>query len=278
MNEHDCLRRFLFEDLGVRGEWVHLQTSFQAAKQYQFMSDSVALQLGQALAVVTLLSATIKFKGSMVLQAQGDGVLRTLVAQATDKREIRGLVRSGENVDGASLQQMMGQGRLVLTTESEIGEPYQGVVSLEGNGLAEVLENYFQHSEQLETRLWLFANKTQVAGLFLQKIPTQEGNLSDWERIIALANTVTANELLTLECENMLHRLFHEEKLRLFAPEMVIFKCQCSREKIATTLRALGRDDLEASIEQQEVIEVSCEFCGQKYSFDKQAVAAILTF
>ena len=278
MNEHDCLRRFLFEDLGVRGEWVHLQTSFQAAKQYQKMSENVALQLGQALAVVTLLSATIKFKGSMVLQAQGEGALRTLVAQATDKREIRGLVRGDENVDGTSLQQMMGQGRLVLTTESKIGEPYQGVVSLEGGGLAEVIENYFQQSEQLETRLWLFADKTQVAGLFLQKIPTQASDDLDWERIITLANTVTANELLTLDCENILHRLFNEEKLRLFAPETVTFQCQCSREKIATTLRALGRDDLEVSIEQQEIIKVGCEFCGQKYSFDKQAVEAILAF
>ena len=278
MNGHDCLRRFLFEDLGVRGEWVHLQTSFQAAKQYQKMSESVALQLGQALAVVTLLSATIKFKGSMVLQAQGEGALRTLVAQATDQREIRGLIRGDENAKGTSLQQMMGQGRLVLTTESEIGEPYQGVVSLEGGGLAEVIENYFQQSEQLETRLWLFADKTQVAGLFLQKIPTQESDDSDWERIITLANTVTANELLTLECENILHRLFNEEKLRLFAPESVTFQCQCSREKIATTLRALGRDDLEDAIKQQEIIEVGCEFCGQKYSFDKQAVEAILAF
>ncbi len=278
MNEHDCLRRFLFEELGVRGEWVHLQTSFQAAKQYQSMSESAALQLGQALAVVTLLSATIKFKGSMVLQAQGEGALRTLVAQATDQREIRGLVRGDESAEGTSLQQMMGQGRLVLTTESKIGEPYQGVVSLEGNGLAEVIENYFQQSEQLATRLWLFADKTQVAGLFLQKIPTQESDDLDWQRITTLANTVTANELLNLECENILHRLFNEEKLRLFTAETVTFKCQCSREKIATTLRALGRKDLEEAIKLQDEIKVNCEFCGQKYSFDTQAIEAILAF
>jgi molecular chaperone Hsp33 len=118
----------------------------------------------------------------------------------------------------------------------------------------------------------------QVAGLFLQKIPTQESDDLDWERVIALANTVTTNELLTLDCENILHRLFNEEKLRLFAPETVTFKCQCSRGKIATTLRTLGRDDLENAIELQDTIEVGCEFCGQKYSFDRQTVEAILAF
>ncbi len=276
MSEPDCLRRFLFEDLGVRGEWVHLQNSFQASKQYQSLSEDVAIQFGQALAAVTLLSATIKFTGSMVLQAQGNGALRTLVAQATNKREIRGLIRTDKIISTGSLQQMMGQGRLVLTTKSNGNEPYQGVVSLEGTGLSGVIENYFQQSEQLPTRLWLFADDNQAAGLFLQKIPMQASDESDWERITTLANTVTVNELLNLDCEKLLYRLFNQEKLRLFEAETVSFKCQCSREKIAETLQTLGRDDLEDAINKQELIEVNCEFCGQTYSFDKPAIEAIL--
>lgn len=276
MIEHDCLRRFLFEDLGVRGEWVHLQESFQAAKQYQTMPDAVALQLGQALAAVTLLAATIKFKGSIILQLQGDGDLRALVAQSNEERGIRGLARCDDNISEGSLQQMMGQGRMVLTLESELGEPYQGVVSLEGDGLADVVENYFQQSEQLKTRLWLFANETQAAGLFLQELPSEDGKSVDWEKIEILANTVTENELLSLGCEKILYRLFNEEKLRLFEGEAVNFECQCSREKITGTLLSLGRDELETAFNEQGLIEVGCEFCGQQYSFDKQAIESIL--
>ncbi|MDQ7089719.1 MAG: Hsp33 family molecular chaperone HslO [Methylococcales bacterium] len=277
MNQNDCLRRFLFDDLGVRGEWVHLQTSFQAAKHYQSLSDHVASQLGEALAAVTLLSATIKFKGSMVLQAQGNGALHTLVAQASDQQEIRGLVRGDKKMAEGSLQTMMGEGRLVLTTKAENGEPYQGIVSLEANGLAEVIENYFQQSEQLPTRVWLFSDKTQVAGLFLQKIPTEGREELDWERITAVANTITADELLNLDCETVLYRLFNEDKLRLFEPQTVTFKCSCSREKIIETLQTLGRDDLESALKEQEIVAVDCEFCGQKYTFNAEAIEMILT-
>lgn len=275
MKQQDSLRRFLFENSGVRGEWVRLTESFQAARKYQNLPEAVVVQLGQALAAVTLLSATVKFKGSMVLQVQGSGELKALVAQATDEKGIRGLARCEDTVTTGTLQQMMGQGRLVLTVESAIGEPYQGVVSLEGEGLSGVIENYFQQSEQLATRLWLFADSHQAVGLFLQELPDQKGYKADWERIEMLANTVTESELMTLDCEEVLYRLFNEEKVRLFDAETVAFKCQCSREKITGTLRTLGRDDLETAINQQGVIEVGCEFCGQKYPFNKQDIASI---
>ena len=276
MIKKDCLRRFLFEELGIRGEWIQLEDSFQAAKRYQKMPDIVAMQLGQTLAAVTLLSATIKFKGSMILQLQGDGALKTLVAQANESREIRGLVRCDEVVKEGSLQQIMGKGRLVLSMESEIGNPYQGIVSLEGEGLAGVVENYFKQSEQLKTRLWLFANSNQAAGLFLQELPSKKNDEADWERVEILANTVTEDELLNLDCETMLHRLFNEEKIRVFEPENVTFKCQCSREKISVTLKSLGREELKSAFDEQGVIEVSCEFCGQQYSFDKAMLESIL--
>ena len=143
MAEQDFLRRFLFEELGVRGEWVNLTRSWQAAKQHQQGSE-VALQLlGQAFAAVTMLSATIKFKGSMILQAQGDGDIKTLVAQATDERKIRGLVRCEGQVVQGDLEDLFGQGRLVLTVGAGSNHPYQGVVPLQGSHLASALETYF---------------------------------------------------------------------------------------------------------------------------------------
>lgn len=277
MKEQDCLRRFLFEELGVRGEWVRLQKSWQQTKQHQQLSQMVQEQLGQAIAAAVLLSATIKFDGSMILQAQGNGPLKVLVAQCTHNRKIRGLARSEADVSAGTVSEMMGEGQLVITVEPKQGEPYQGIVSLQGEALADVISNYFLQSEQLETLVWLFADETQVAGLFIQQLPTQENDEDDWGRISALAKTVTKNEMMTLDCEEMLYRLFNEEKIRLFDTEPVEFECSCSRQKIETTLVSLGREELEEILQERGTVDAGCEFCGVQYSFDKIDVANLLS-
>lgn len=277
MKEQDCLRRFLFEELGVRGEWVRLQTSWQQSKQYQQLSEGVQEKLGEAMASAVLLSATIKFEGAMILQAEGRGGLKALVAQATHDRKIRGLARGDKQITAGSLAEMMGEGRLVITVEPEEGEPYQGVVSLEGEALADVITRYFLQSEQLETRVWLFANETHAAGLFLQELPVQESYEADWERISTLASTVTQEEMLTLGCEEMLYRLFNEEKVRLYEPEAIEFECGCSLQKIEKALITLGKDELNSILEEREKIEVDCEFCGEQYHFDKVDVDSLLS-
>ncbi len=277
MKEQDCLRRFLFEELGVRGEWVRLQKSWQQTKQHQQLSDVVQEQLGQAIAAAVLLSATIKFDGSMILQTQGNGPLKVLVAQCTHNRKIRGLARSAADVSAGTVSEMMGEGQLVITVEPKQGEPYQGIVSLQGEALADVISNYFLQSEQLETLVWLFADETQVAGLFIQQIPAQENAEDDWGRISALANTVTKNEMMTLDCEEMLYRLFNEEKIRLFDTEPVEFECSCSRQKIETTLVSLGREELEEILQERDTVDAGCEFCGAQYSFDRIDVENLLS-
>mgnify|MGYP000361914873 CR=1 FL=1 len=277
MKEQDCLRRFLFEELGVRGEWVRLNASWQKSKQHQQLNAVVQEQLGQILAASVLLSATIKYQGSIILQAQGSGDLKTLVAQATHDRKIRGLARNNAEVADGSLNEMMGEGQLVITVEPEQGEPYQGITSLKGNELADVITNYFLQSEQLETRVWLFANESYAAGLFIQELPAQDNYQADWERIVTLANTVTKEEMLSLDCEEMLYRLFNEEKVRLFTEEPVVFECTCSRQKVEKTLFSLGRKELETILQERNNIEVNCEFCGGKQIFDKIDVENILS-
>ncbi len=277
MKEQDCLRRFLFEELGVRGEWVRLQSSWQEAKQYQQLSVCVQEKLGQAMAAVVLLSASIKFEGAMILQAQGQGQLNTLIAQATHDRKIRALARGDTQMEAGSLTKMMGAGRLVITVKPEQGEPYQGIVALEEDKLADVITKYFTQSEQLKTRVWLFANETHVAGLFIQELPAQESYKVDWERITALAGTVTKEEMLTLDCNEMLFRLFNEEKVRVFEPEAVTFECGCSPKKIETALVSLGKKELDSIFLERDIIDVDCEFCGKKYSFDQVDVENLLS-
>ena len=277
MKEQDCLRRFLFEDLGVRGEWINLTKSWQQAKQNHQYPLVVQQQLGQALAAVTLLSATIKFEGALIMQAQGDGHLQAVVAQCTHNQQVRGWARcDSENLVKGSLQDMFGHGQLILTIKSSDAEPYQGIVALQGDNLSAALQHYFTHSEQLKTRIWLYADEVCAVGLILQELPSQQGYEADWERIEMLANTLTEQELMDLSSEEILYRLFNQEKVRLFEPEPVGFKCNCSLEKITTTLFSMGRAILEEILHDQGEIKVDCEFCSQQYRFDTVDVEKVL--
>jgi molecular chaperone Hsp33 len=266
----DSLHRFLFEQAGVRGELVYLDASWRAVLDIHPYPDSVRNQLGEALSAVLLLAGTIKFEGSLILQAQGDGPLRTLVAQATDRRTVRGLARwDGEVPETAGLNDVFGEGKLVLTILPNGGERYQGIVPLEGSSLAAALETYFSASEQLDTRLWLTANAQRAAGLLLQRLPAEQGSDEDWERIALLAQTVSTGELLDLTAERLLYRLFHEETVRLFDSEPVAFRCSCSRQRIQDTLRALGAQEVASILQDEGAIEVDCEFCNRHYHLDR---------
>lgn len=272
----DQMHRFLFEGLGVRGELVQLGASWRAVRDNQDYPEPVAAQLGQGLAAVMLLSGTIKFKGSLILQVQAEGPLTLLVAQATDQRTLRGLARWQGEVPAGDLAATYGSGRLVITAEAPSGERYQGIVGLEGAGMADAIGNYFAQSEQLPTRLWLACDGEQAAGLFLQRLPgAQQSDDDAWERVTALAGTVTDAELLSLPAEQLLHRLFHEEDLRLFEPEPVAYRCGCSRERIVNALLAMGEAEVIELVQAEGEIRADCEFCGRQYVFDKVDVAGL---
>jgi molecular chaperone Hsp33 len=270
MKDSDTLRRFVFEGAGVRGALVHLEASWQAVLERHPYPRAVQAPFGQSLAAVMLLSSTIKFDGALILQVEAEGPLRTLVAQATDQRTLRGLARwEGEVPEGASLADAFGAGRLVLTASAPGGERYQGVVALEGASLAGALESYFAQSEQLPTRLWLAADGKRAAGLLLQRLPGATGDEDAWPRAALLADTLRDAELLQLGAEALLRRLFNEETVRLFEPEPVAFRCGCSRERVEGLLRALGRAEVDEALAAQDAIEVTCEFCNRLYRVDR---------
>ncbi len=277
MIEVDVLRRFLFEDLGIRGVWVNITASWQTAKNHQQGPENAQLLLGQGLAAVALLSSTIKFNGSMIMQIQGEGDFKALVAQSTHDRNIRGLIRSDIHVQDGTLSEMFGNnGRLVLTIEPEDANPYQGIVALDGDNLGDAIENYFEKSEQLNTRVWLYADAQSAMGLLIQELPSKDLDSKEWERVQLLANTLTEKEALTWGSEELLYKLFSEDIVRLYEPESVQFKCSCGRPRIERTLRALGEEELNSIIAEQGKIEVNCEFCGAHYKFDPIDIANAL--
>jgi molecular chaperone Hsp33 len=276
MDGKDQLRRFVFEGAGVRGAVVHLDASWQAVLDRHPYPPAVQPPLGQVLAAVVLLSSTIKFEGALILQVEAQGPLRTLVAQATDRRTLRGLARwEGEVPQGSGLHETFGAGRVVLTASAPGGERYQGVVALEGASLSAALETYFAQSEQLPTRLWLAADGSRATGLLLQRLPVKSEDDDTWPRAVVLADTMKEDELLDLSAEPLLYRLFHEERVRLFDAEPVSFRCGCSRERIEGLLRSLGRDEVDAVLADEGVVEVTCEFCNRVYRVDAVDAAAL---
>ncbi|MEN8261331.1 MAG: Hsp33 family molecular chaperone HslO [Pseudomonadota bacterium] len=276
MTNKDMLLRFSFEDAGVRGELVNLDASWQRILSGCDYPDIVRNQLGHAMAAVVMLSATVKFNGSLILQAQGEGPLHTLVAQATHLRTIRGLAHWKGDVEGGGLTDVFGHGRLALTINSEGADPYQGIVALEGGTLAEALESYFSQSEQLSARFWMTADGSRASGLCIQMLPSHHGETEDWDRISVLADAVTEEGIMALESEELLYRLFKEERVRLFDPEPVVFRCGCTHRKTERALVALGRSELEAVLRERDVIDVDCEFCSRHYRFDRVDVAQLL--
>ena len=269
MPDADTLSRFLFEHTGIRGHLIHLDASWRAVLAAHDYPEAVRGPLGEALAAVALLAATIKFDGSLILQVQSAGPIRTLVAQATHARTVRGLARwKGEVPANGDLAAQFGDGRLVLTIERSQGEPYQGIVPLAGQRLSHAIEGYFSDSEQLPTRLWLAADGQRAAGLLLQRLPSDHPVDEDWERVGLLAATLTPGELIDLPADRLLYRLFNEEPVRLFEPERFAFRCGCSRGRIADTLKLLGENEIDAILAEQGTVQVTCEFCNRDYRFD----------
>jgi len=264
----DKLTRFLFEDLGVRGEIVSLDNSFQDALALHNYPTVVAEQLGQMLASSILLSATLKFDGSLIIQIQGDGPISMLVAQSNNQQTVRGLAHWDGEIKTGNLTSLFGDGRLTLTIKPNKGKAYQGIVALEGESLADSLEAYFKQSEQLKTRLWFAVNEQRAVAILLQELPAHQGEPADWQRIEMLADTVTSKELLELPPEDVIHRLFHEELIRLYDPQDIEFKCDCSKEKVEASLITLGYEDLAELLQEKGLVEVDCDFCNKHYQFD----------
>lgn len=269
MSEHDSLRRFIFESLPVQGRCVHLDASWRAVLERQAYPAPVRALLGQAMAATALLSATLKYDGSITLQIQGSGPVHLLVVQCTSQLNMRGLARWHGALPETGLSELVGDGKLVLTIEqSGSSERYQSIVPLEGDSIAVSLENYFIRSEQLPTRLWLSAGETSAAGMLLQVMPDREREPEAWQHVTVLADTVTGQELNELSAEQLLHRLYNEDDVRLFEPAPVSFRCQCSRERIEATLRSLGEDEVQSIVREQGGVHVECEFCARQYDFD----------
>ncbi|AAO09383.1 Hsp33 family molecular chaperone HslO [Vibrio vulnificus] len=273
----NVLNRYLFEDLSVRGELVQLDEAYQRIISSKDYPAALQKLLGELLVSTTLLTATLKFEGSITIQLQGDGPVSLAVINGDNEQKIRGVARwEGHIADDATLHDMMGKGYMVITIEPKKGERYQGIVGLEGDNLEQVLEGYFERSEQLKTRIWIrtgeHEGKAHAAGMLIQVMPDGTGSENDFEHLEQLTNTVKNEELFTLPANELLYRLYNQEQVRLFEPQNVEFRCGCSRERSGAAIVTVDKNEIYDILASDGSVSLHCDYCGTTYSFDESDV------
>ncbi len=276
----DSRSRFLIETCNVRGQLVNLDKCWEAARARTEYPPNVSTILGQAFAATALLAGTIKFDGKVTLQVRGSGNVHLLVVQITNDGNMRGLARwEQEPANTVPVEVFGADARMSITIEADrYSEPYQGIVPLEGNSLADAIRHYFAVSEQLKTQVYLAVSDTAVAGLLLQTLPPSEHTVDDadgWVRACALADTVTEQELIQQAPQTLLRRLYHEEQVRLFESDKLAFDCNCSKERTDNMLIGLGEAEVLDIVAEQGEVSVNCEFCDAYYRYDSVDVAAL---
>jgi molecular chaperone Hsp33 len=235
------------------------------------------------MAASVLMAGALKFEGRLSLQLESPGPLKLLLAQCTHRHAIRGVARHDPAIaDLAPPAGLFGSGQLAVTIEQPEGDRYQGMVPLAGLPLAGSLEQYFERSEQLPSRLVLAATPERAAGLLLQRVAVGdegEREMADdaWTRIGLLAATLRPAELLEMPCRELLGKLFPEDDIRLFEGSPVWFQCSCSRERVAGILQALGGEEVSALLAERGDVEVRCEFCNRAWRFDAVDVAGLFS-
>lgn len=289
------LHRFLFDGLPVRGSIVRLTDAWTEILQRRRRGAGgqwplpVAELIGEMAAAGVLMQSNIKFNGALVLQIFGDGPVKVAVAEVQHDLSLRATAKVVGPLDAdarlADMVNVGNKGRCAITLDPRDRFPgqqaYQGMVPLHGDRrekldrISDVLEHYMLQSEQLDTKLVLAADEKVAAGLLIQRLPPagesnehQIGRNEDYNRIATLAGSLTREELLELDVDTILRRLFWEEKLMQFPPQRPRFACTCSRERVANMIRGLGREEADSIVAEQGEIEVACDFCGQQYRFD----------
>lgn len=284
MSTQDVLNRYLFDNKHARGELVQINKAYQDILQNHHYPEGIQQLLGELLAATCLLTATLKFEGEIAVQLQGggDAPVNYMAINGDHQQNMRGVAKLHDgDTKGHGLKDLIGNGIMVITIRPSKGEPYQGVVALEKPTLAECLANYFETSDQIPTSIWLFTDtKTkQAAGALVQLLPDsddKEQQLADYEHLCLLTKTIKTEEIFSLAAEELLHRLYHEEEVRLFEPQAVNYQCSCSEAKCLTAISQFNGDELKAIIAEQGNVSMTCDYCLTTYAFDEQQLSAYI--
>jgi molecular chaperone Hsp33 len=274
----NTINRFLFKDLDIRGQHLSLIDTWQDMIQNRGYSVLVRQLFGELSALAIFLANGIKHKGKLTLQVQGSGIVSLLLVEVTSDLKIRGMVRSDSTIEEEdSLDKILGEGQIVATLyNSQTDHSFQSLVTINQKGLIATFEDYFFQSEQLESRLWVSSTQENLCAMLLQKMPEADQHDSEgWHRVGTLSDTITQDELISLDAESLLHRLFHEETLQLFNADWVGYECEQSKERFEKIIYDLGEQDARDLLKERGEIAIHNEICNEHLFFDEQDVDRI---
>ena len=269
MTDSDASKRFTIDGAPIRGQVVRLRQAWHQIRGRAPYPPPVERLLGEMVVIAAMLAQGIKRNVSVVLQIRGSGPVTTAMAECTNQRRLRGIVRfEGEVGTSTSVEHLCGGGQFAITLKPDRGEPYQSLVPLGAGAITDNVEAYFATSEQLPTRIWTATTETIAAGLMLQRLPGDARDGDAWPRTQVLADTVQHEELVELSADDLLRRLFHEEPVRVYAPSPLEFGCACTRTRSTAALKLMGSGEVDEIIQEAGEVVVTCEFCGARYAYD----------
>lgn len=271
MKKLDTLQRFMFEHASIRGEIAYIDETYKTIMSQHDYPPQVKILLGEALVGCLLLAGSIKFEGEISLQFHGDDRLPLLLVQCDDKLRIRAFAKFKKNSPDVDFNAAFLEGKMALIiNQYNQTQAYESIVPIRSTSMADNLMHYFAQSEQIATRVWLAVNDEVAAGILLQLMPGQNSLQREqfWEYAVHIGETITQQELLTLDNQTILHRLYHETELRLYTARAVHFGCRCSLDKMKQVLMVLGQAEIESLLKEKGHVDVGCDFCNQHYVFD----------
>lgn len=284
--QRDIVMPFVFEALPIRGAVIQLENSWQRMLVGHDYRPPVLEALGHCAAASALIAQSLKFDGSITLQISGDGPLAMLVMQCTSDLELRGMASAAPLTDEMAFSELVSNARCAITVEARVMErPYQGIVEVSGESLADSIEHYYARSAQIPSHLQLVSDRSCCGGILLQQMPgaapaggdgdgagLRDGGArigaDDWRRLGLLASTLRLPDVTGGVGPDLLRRLFAEDDLRVFRPRGAVFRCRCSGERVQDVLRMLGEQETRALVTEQGRVEVTCEYCGRVRRYD----------
>lgn len=268
--QHDVVLPFVFESLQVRGAIIQLQSTWQRMQLGHHYDLPVLQTLGHSAAASALIAQSLKFDGSITLQISGDGPLAMLVMQCTSTLELRGMATAAALAEPIDFADLVKKARCAITVDAGVMErPYQGIVEVHGNSLADSIENYYARSAQIPSRLALVSDTFCCGGILLQQMPGADHlSTDDWQRLGLLASTLRLADISKGVGPHLLTSLFAEDDVRVFHARSAVFRCRCSRRRAESVLRLLGEREIRSVLAEQGKVEVTCEYCGQRRLFD----------
>lgn len=286
MSQFNVLNRYIFTDAHARGELVQLSSSFKSIIKNHNYPKGVEKLLGELLSATCLLTATLKFEGDITVQLQGDGPVGYMSVSGNNNQQMRGIAKMAAETSADTLQGLIGKGTMIITIRPSAGEAYQGVVALDEDNLADCLAHYFEVSEQIPTKIWLFSDteKQQTAGALVQLLPDGDGSIenkekqqSDFEHLCQLTNTIKSEEIFSLEAEALLYRLYHQEQVNIFESQPVSYQCGCSAEKCLAAISQIEPSEIKSILAEKGKISMTCDYCITTYDFDELSLKSFIS-